>query len=722
MLSGVAPKWDAMDSARISLKVKILLALGAITITHLLFYAVPRWWHSHPRFYPDAYAEAVGVLKEEFGEGAVEKGIVSIPKAPISVPYRGQAMLSGLPQRQMLYISLTEKDAYIVVDPHPAPSNDVIHDFSAARLSPERARELWARFAYLEAATGECDLVADTRDKLSREDYALKGTLYDYTWSRSNAAIGAMESTDSIVANTMGDLVRDRLRARAVADAAREYAPLLSDRPEVVATALEAMIRASSPARNNADCTRIWCFVDAYAVHAEEKALPLLKEIRSHRNGQWRTIAQGLPLVGAKLAQWHRVGYEGVPDVSSDIWAIELLRGKTEQERLKAFEEAAFPKEGWGALYAAAQKAQPGTPPFAALDRLFEAAGQVALRSPARWRDLLVEHYAEIPGYERGRYFLDEPGQMSGDERYVRLIASDPAMMKEVSGNGEPLQVLAMVRVYKATGDPAIPRALEQMARARMRSDAGTADFILGALVGLGVRDKAVVDAPRLAREMLGQMRSRGAACYWCTVEGMATCRDSEYVPLLQELLSAPESVLGPECAGDERLTSRQVAAWALASIGGDAAHDVLLGYLESRAPENEWNVALASVEGLRQTGGARILPRLEAVLAREAANPTIVIKQSNYGPLRPEEWLRLEDWLRRAVATLTTRSAADPAAAYLALDVRNRGAMWGEDLSQVFTIDQLKALLADDRCKDARPTILRAVCLKAREMDKGER
>jgi hypothetical protein len=45
-----------------SLKVRVSIALAAIAVICLSFHIVPRWWHSHPRFYPESYAAALGVL------------------------------------------------------------------------------------------------------------------------------------------------------------------------------------------------------------------------------------------------------------------------------------------------------------------------------------------------------------------------------------------------------------------------------------------------------------------------------------------------------------------------------------------------------------------------------------------------------------------------------------------------------------------------------------
>ena len=50
---------------QMSLRKRVLIAVAAIAVIHAAFYAVPRWWATRPRFYPEAYEEAVAFARNE---------------------------------------------------------------------------------------------------------------------------------------------------------------------------------------------------------------------------------------------------------------------------------------------------------------------------------------------------------------------------------------------------------------------------------------------------------------------------------------------------------------------------------------------------------------------------------------------------------------------------------------------------------------------------------
>jgi len=139
--------------ARLSLRKRILIAVIAIAVVHLAFYAVPRVYCTWPRFHEAECNEAVGILKETIGAEAVERGIVTIPRRGVSLPYRGVA---GLHDWNPAGVNV-----YMVV----GPENFVIrksHQYGTAPDVPEvwplsdaEARSLFAAALYLEGAKAD---------------------------------------------------------------------------------------------------------------------------------------------------------------------------------------------------------------------------------------------------------------------------------------------------------------------------------------------------------------------------------------------------------------------------------------------------------------------------------------------------------------------------------------------------------------------------------------
>lgn len=76
---------------KLSTKKRILIALAAILAVHAAFYCVPRVYCAWPRFYEAEYNEAVAILKDVVGAEAVEKGIVTIARGRVSVPFEAVA-------------------------------------------------------------------------------------------------------------------------------------------------------------------------------------------------------------------------------------------------------------------------------------------------------------------------------------------------------------------------------------------------------------------------------------------------------------------------------------------------------------------------------------------------------------------------------------------------------------------------------------------------------
>ena len=128
---------------------RIAVAAVAIAAIHVAFWAIPRWRATRPQAYPQAYERAVAALKAEFGAAAVEKGVISIPRELIAVPYTGRLLVASK-SAGACYLELKGSYAHLVACANRKPAVGV-------RLTAAGARELWAVFAYLYGTRATCE-------------------------------------------------------------------------------------------------------------------------------------------------------------------------------------------------------------------------------------------------------------------------------------------------------------------------------------------------------------------------------------------------------------------------------------------------------------------------------------------------------------------------------------------------------------------------------------
>ncbi|MHC4715244.1 MAG: hypothetical protein ACYTAN_18570 [Planctomycetota bacterium] len=100
---------------KMSLRKRILIAAAAIGVIHFLFWFTPRWWVTRPRFYEDAWREAVSILEEEVGAKAVEAGLARIPRAKISVPYEGECTVRPVWYSAAAWVSVSPSECWLLI-------------------------------------------------------------------------------------------------------------------------------------------------------------------------------------------------------------------------------------------------------------------------------------------------------------------------------------------------------------------------------------------------------------------------------------------------------------------------------------------------------------------------------------------------------------------------------------------------------------------------------
>jgi len=669
-----------------SLRKRIAAAVIAIAVIHLAFYAGPRWWYGRARVYREAYDEATGIIEEQFGEKAVADGVVSIPDEPVSVPYKGQTLWDNSNWWPALnvFIGGPDGDSWVVFG---REVRGCALEVTAARTSWQRARGIAAVFAYLDRVRVE---------------------------TGEPASPGGPDQSPMAIADLTGPVqqtakMREALRVVTAPDL--EF----TGARDVVVKALGDIVRASLPPRSDADFFRLTRFLARQRELAGKESLESLKRIEAlvARQAARPPVLYRIPFLGKAMkirdertaflrSVWEHLPYE--------IWAIESgFEARPEEEQTAFLLKMAFP----------GPSAAPALlPDYAARDLLER-------RYPEALANYYAEHYADTKGREDRNPLVHSRAEwidMPGVRRLLRLVAAD---------GSSAFQPEACMLLYLATSHGFLITTLKKTAKEETFTNETRAVEALRGLAEIYGLDSGAFDAAAFYRELLSEMtRPRpappgapfstpppvDAAGHWVNIDRevfhvMTDRRDAAFLPLLDDCLNSPEKVFRAEAPVSSYMRElRRYAAEALGRYGSAEAAEILIRHLSRFRLTEGPDLARAAIRSLGSIGRPEALPVLEglrddAIKVREEAQ-----KGPPSGVYMGES---LPDDLDETIRLLELKSASDPVSYYLeALDNRpiplNTRA-----LHDVMSAEQLKALLADDKCRTPRAIILWALVSK---------
>ncbi len=311
----------AMKRIRLTIRRRIIIAVLAIAVIHALFRWVPGYVERRPRFYEDAWARAVEVLKEEVGAAAVENGIFQIPRDEISVASYGGVWEEG----EWAFMVLPSGDTFPCVS-----------GLNLAHLSPGEAQRLLATFRYLSLVSipsmaqrdhdspEECFMVFDGRRMLREAE-----TYYPYY-----------------------GLLDERVAANAAARFCRSLAEggvTLVESQEEKAAALCRTLKYCTRIRNRFEAALLELAAGGLCEEPVREAAPTLAKVkrlveRLENSPDWLDFLQEVPVIGELFSDddswyWRQV------NVDDALWACENLAGKSHEERLPVYEWAILGEE-----------------------------------------------------------------------------------------------------------------------------------------------------------------------------------------------------------------------------------------------------------------------------------------------------------------------------------------------------------------------------------------
>jgi hypothetical protein len=682
-----------------NLKVRVLVAVVAIAIVHVAFYATPRWWYSRARVYDGAYRRAVAVLTEEFGEAALKDGPVAIPRMKISVPYRGQATICNEKMRAaILYLDRPGKDSYLLYQ------NETF-DLEAAALSSEQARTMWATLEYLSR------VIVAARMSPPGTYYPEKvGGFVDRTLgSRGIRYVISDQYEYSAPAVAMRRAAWERAFFRLVSDMRFNREIQLVDAAKLV-PAMRTVVAASLPADNCLDAVVARVVLRPYLEQVGKEDLPILKRIEATRGVLGMLVK--LPFVGPRLkAREERLARYAATSLAADIWAAQMIAGKSDEDAFQTLVRATGLK---------------GNVPYTR-DQCRKAGWLLTKRWPRRWGDLLADNYQSLPGGSNAFSFSLR------DDRLTRLVAADPQSSIRMSAN---------MTLFEKTGAAQFMRGVLEAAEKAAVSDPQF--YAVTWIFEQYGKDHAACDAPAFARRVLRSVTRKGLyeVIYggWPATTGyeslivrlLGETPGDECAQVLLDVALQPDAVLNPALSADDRAGLMKQAAMVLTSRAEPLVSDALAAYLDGARPPQDAGAALLSagalvdaalpkdeavvfdsILALRRHGGPKALPALEKLIAAEAAKDPAGAAQS------PPDMAKRVGLLRIAAMAVAFRSAADHVRALAAIDEKERVYIDQGDLAQACSVDELKAIIENSALMDMREKASAALMERSRQAER---
>jgi len=644
---------------------RIVIAVAAIAAVHAAFYAVPRWRATRPAFHGEEYEKVNAMLAEEFGRGAVVKGIVSIPKDELPLPYSGRAMVCRGSGSIMLYIGGPGKASYLFREDWRA-------GVSVAEIDWQRARSIWALVEYSTRAKAAVRFIEGRRPLMRPMPYGLADT----TWPiRRGRRYGLTERfpKEDVWPPTGDDLVTGAVKCRLVDELGSSDLRWVSERGDIK-RALAQVIEAVTPARDDLDRHIASALAGGYAKCAGSADSAFLRRLASGRvrMPSW-TFA--LPLVGERLKAWdgYRQHLRGPLVSRGTAWEAETLNDATQAERERILSSIAL-NTGRAANEPTVER---------------RARQLFASQWPERWKGFLTENYPAQFDWTQCTGIKLGPA-----DKLTQLVAADKRSWCYYDAN---------LTLYKATKDE---RYLANM-EARMLVDVlGNFEYsgvYLPELLSAYRDDRSYVGVPVLVRKLVAGLAGRADAAEVITRE-LAEAHAEEFDGMLLDIIFEPGKMLNRGLADRDAFNIRRLALENLLAGENPTVESAVIGYIEKEDRPSELGLKLYAATVLANVGHQQSLPALRKALAMsEGAAPSNLIVEAGDRKALPLN-------LPAAVATLEFRCSPRPMGHYLSLNAEGRRLIGVTALSGCLDEDELKTLLADDRCADARDTVFSAI------------
>jgi len=676
-----------MRIAKSPLARRIVAFAAAVVIVHVAFYAGPRWWYSRPRFYPEAHEKAVGALEGVVGPAAVERGVFTIPRQPVVAPYRGCATAFGTGGIHFLYIGAPRDDSFVidVVD-----EGYGLYTIAAARLSWEKARSAWGTLQYLcrvEPAfngmvTGWRHLAYDMGAFSYETWFTTRVTTgFDEPWLRGEPGAAA---TSFVRASAR------QLACGAIMREMREYNTSQIDNKALLRAVADIIHKSlGATSWDTFGNTSLGCLVEPYADMAGRDALPLLREIDSWRTreanarrlAQWFNWAPFLKSYLEDRAQWF--SDRQPPDVADETRMVTALGGKSTDEQLAELVKIATSPSATGWKYP------------------FNAQRLLVNRWPEAWKTYLADNYASLSPDVRRMV-----PELESSDRLARLVADD----------AENLAQAYMTGILCKDDPKELITRLEKIATAQLDRAAALKSNNGRTINDLRRITRTLFDgckeepAASEARELVLRLIKHATPEAWADwtademVVGATESDSASATAALADILNSPDRAFALECMALRAVQLRAKAVVALGRRDQQAARGALLAYLRGSHPREEEKVTSAVVDAVGDSGDDRALPILEEMLARcpTAGSDT---DETVAGPSGVSARA-----LRRAIIAIRVANAADRVGSFASLDAKDQRLIRAESLAWRFNTNELRALLADDRCREARAAIYNAL------------
>ncbi|MHC4714651.1 MAG: hypothetical protein ACYTAN_15515 [Planctomycetota bacterium] len=314
-----------MTSLRASPKRAKRLALAAlvfaVALSVISVFAGPR-----RRFHEAAHARATALLTAVVGEGAIEKGVVSIPAEALPLPSRGRLWLKK-DWRDFLCLIRRGDVSWLLAGRLVYQKADQ-ETLRAARLTREQADLVWATVGYLERIQA-----AFARKTYGSDAVQISGARYGFRKTHGRD----MYFPEDIC---------QRLRTICVERFLDEIAAGawgFSDKAEVLLPATECIVRESVPWTTGNDTATLVAFGSIYARLAGKEALPILNRALALKKPPWsETLLKHIPVLKDTLRKremqgsWEtRLPY-GFPE--KELWFIENIDGRSADECFSSIE------------------------------------------------------------------------------------------------------------------------------------------------------------------------------------------------------------------------------------------------------------------------------------------------------------------------------------------------------------------------------------------------
>jgi len=676
------------------------VALLCVAAAACFVYAyTAKYLAERPRFDEAAWTDANAVLVEVVGKDAVERGVVTIPKAKIAVPRRAFARTGLCPSTVItcevlhgpcMMLFLDGPRSFIVRKSETCPFADPV-----ALIDEEKARHIVSVLHYLEwlQAPTVTGAVSRNEGELYRS-FSLDAANYGYA---TVSPEGKKLDTGAIALQLKGHLAlayveglfrRSEVRIATDADAIRALG--------------KALLEHGLPPRNACDGLRMNYGIGFLTTYPDTSAIALLaRAFKISQRGKADTWWKRLPLVSQFCAREKCEEYLSSADDA--IRAETTLAGKPEGERAQTAFDAHPPNRGmpsWATWY-------------------------LPTARPSDYAQLLASSLPSCDSTARREMISTYYRIWGKDVRVAQAGTRDTVVQTRFAAN---------LQIFKLTRDPKALSACLACLGA-LYDPAKDVRYLLARYYGS--LTQAYFDDPTL---------DQIPAAFLAVVNGAGD--EQALAQYLQPVPEAMERILAVLLmAGGKENTGaaiRIASAYEIADLasprgGYFSVHtDMYMGYptmyavqnardpqtieriiefLQARSPKLSSGVCEALVRGLAERGETRLAPILAAALEEDRRSPTgrkCADQDKGYA------LMDFTDFLNRARMIVEMRNAADPIA-YLsdtkARDLQLLQEATARFLEERYTTPQLQALLADERCGGFQSAICLAI-MHQREKD----